>query len=187
MHCSSCEPLLDRYVEGTLAPRRMIEIRRHVESCESCRGLLDELNVVDALLFTARSPELPVNFTFAVMAEVGAMPPPRRIHHPFWSFVAIYPAAAWVATIIAIAVTGANPARLLASAGAVLAQLGNAAGSFDATLAHNLSHSMPLLAAFGFGVLAIDAALAAAVAAIYFGVRPRVAAILGRAPGGLVQ
>lgn len=178
MRCSSCEPVLDRYLEGTLSARRMADVRAHLASCASCAAVMEELRVVDGLLFTTRAPELPQNFTFAVMAEVNGMRAPRPVQHSFWSFLAIYPAAAWVAAIVAIAVTRTNPAWLLASWSASLSRLAAAAGSFNASFTHDLSPSMPTLAAFGFGVLAIDAALAAAVVALYFGVRPRVAALL---------
>src|SRR5579864_7491755 len=63
VRCSSCEPLLDRYVEGTLLPRTMAQVRTHVRDCDACRELLDELKAVDGLLFTTRVPELPQNFT----------------------------------------------------------------------------------------------------------------------------
>jgi predicted anti-sigma-YlaC factor YlaD len=42
MRCSACEPLLDRYVEGTLKPPQMIAISAHLPECESCRALLEE-------------------------------------------------------------------------------------------------------------------------------------------------
>ena len=56
VHCSSCEPLLDRYFEGTLSPRRM---RRSASTakCTHCEALLDEVNVIDALLETTQRPD----------------------------------------------------------------------------------------------------------------------------------
>ena len=50
MRCSSCEPLLDRYIEGTLKARQMLDITEHLSECADCRELLDELKVIDALL-----------------------------------------------------------------------------------------------------------------------------------------
>ncbi|MGA7570105.1 MAG: zf-HC2 domain-containing protein, partial [Candidatus Aquilonibacter sp.] len=69
MRCSSCEPLLDRYIEGTLTPREMTRVTAHLHACPHCESLLTELRVVDALLATTAPMELAPNFTFAVMAE----------------------------------------------------------------------------------------------------------------------
>ncbi|MFN2450466.1 MAG: anti-sigma factor [Candidatus Baltobacteraceae bacterium] len=172
MHCSSCEPLLDRYLEATLTPRRMAQVGAHVAQCAHCRALLQEVKIIDALLFTTRVPELPHNFTFAVMADVQAMPAVRAPAHRLWSFLAIYSAAAWLAVILGIALTGTNPAALLAAAGRQLQHLSAQGGALFALL----PHTSPALATFGFGVLAMDAVLAGLVAALYFGVRPRLAA-----------
>lgn len=181
MRCSSCEPLIDRYVEATLSPRRMIEVGKHLRECASCAAILEELKVVDALLATTRVPELPENFTFAVMAETGSMPAPRARQHPIWSFLALYLAAAWVASVLGIAFSGASPAALLSRLWSTLAGAGTAASVLSAGASHGLTHSTPTLAAFGAGVLVIDAALAAAVALVYFVVRPRLAARLASA------
>ena len=83
MRCSSCEPLLDRYLEGTLTPRGMIDTAAHIKSCGACARLVDEVKVVDALLFTTDVPELPANFTFAVMAEARSLPAPKPLRHRF--------------------------------------------------------------------------------------------------------
>ena len=82
MRCSACEPLLDRYVEGTLKPPQMIAITAHLRDCESCRALLEELRAVDGLFATTPVMDLPQNFTFAVMAEARALPAPRAPHRP---------------------------------------------------------------------------------------------------------
>ena len=174
MHCSSCEPLLDRYLEGTLPARRMADIRAHIASCEHCRALLDEVKVVDALLFTTKVPDLPHNFTFAVMAEVQSMPAVRASSHRVWSFLAIYSAAAWVAAILALAFTGTSPQAVLGLAATALTGI---AGQIGGALA-GAPHPTPALATFGFGVLALDAVLAALVGVLYFGVRPRLASAI---------
>jgi anti-sigma factor RsiW len=182
VRCSSCEPLLDRYVEGTLSPRRMIDVAQHLRTCESCRELIEELKVVDALLFTTTVPELPENFTFAVMAETNSMPAPRARQHPVWSFLVLYSAAAWVAAAMAMAFTGTSPRSVLALMWSALSRAGSAAGTAAASAAHGLSGTTPTLAAFGAGVLVLDAAVACAVAIVYFVVRPRLAARLASAP-----
>jgi anti-sigma factor RsiW len=170
--------LLDRYIEGTLKPAQMRAISEHLRSCEHCRALLDEVNVIDGLLATARVPELPQNFTFAVMAEVNSMPAPRVRQHPVWSFLALYSAAVWAAAVAGMVLTGTTPRMVYAAMDATLGKLGIASATFSSSLSHGLTHAMPGLAAFGFGVLVIDIAIACAFALLYFVVRPRLAAAL---------
>lgn len=185
VRCSSCEPLLDRYIEGTLTPRQMIDIGKHVNACADCRALLDELKVVDGLLFTTEVPHLPENFTFAVMAEVGAMPAPPARAHPIWSFLALYSAAAWVAAVAGMALSGISPKTVFTVIASELGKAGSLLGGVAAGVSHSLSHTVPALAAFGFGVLIIDIAIAGAFALLYFVVRPRVIARLASAPEAL--
>jgi anti-sigma factor RsiW len=185
VRCSSCEPLLDRYLEGTLKPREMIAVSAHLKNCESCRELLEELKVVDGLLATTGLPELPQNFTFAVMAEVRTLPAPRARQHPVWSFLALYSVAAWVAAVLAMALTGTPPASALGAISSALARIGVFSGSVSAGVSHGLSHVVPTLAAFGAGVLLIDFAIAGAFALLYFVIRPRVAARLASVPESL--
>lgn len=182
MRCSSCEPLLDRYIEGTLKPPEMIAVSAHLRQCESCRELLEELKAVDGLLATTAAGELPHNFTFAVMAEVRTLPAPRARQHPVWSFLAVYSAAAWVAAVVAMALTGTHPATVFGAVSSALARLGLVSGSISAGIAHSLSGITPMLAAFGAGVLVIDFAVAGAFALLYFVIRPRVAARLASYP-----
>jgi anti-sigma factor RsiW len=185
VRCSSCEPLLDRYVEGTLKPRQMIDISAHLRTCDSCRDLLEELKNIDGLLATTRVPELPMNFTFAVMAEVSGMPAPRAREHPVWSFLVLYSAAAWVATVLAMVFTRTTPREVLAAISSALSHAGFVSGAVSANVSHGFSHFVPTLAAFGAGVLVIDVAIACAFALLYFVVRPRVAARLASVPESL--
>jgi anti-sigma factor RsiW len=181
VRCSSCELLLDRYLEGTLTPRQMIDVAAHVRDCANCRELLEEVKVVDGLLFTTGVPELPENFTFAVMAEVNSLPAPHARAHPVWSFLVLYSAAAWVATVVAMAITRTSPAVVFEFIGRALTNAGAASGGFAASVSSALTHSTAL-AAFGFGALLIDAVLAAAFAVLYFVVRPRLVARFASAP-----
>ncbi|HEX5275365.1 MAG TPA: zf-HC2 domain-containing protein [Candidatus Rubrimentiphilum sp.] len=177
MRCSSCEPLLDRYLEGTLSPREMIDTTAHIGSCAACARLLEEVKVVDALLFTTDVPDLPNNFTFAVMAETSSMPAPQPHKHRLWSFFALYLTAAWIAALAVFAVSGASLPKIGA---AVAAAFGGVAQSFAGGAA-GIAHGAPVLATFGAGVLSVDLTLAAAGAAIYFLIRPRLAAHLASA------
>ena len=182
MRCSSCEPLLDRYIEGTLTPRQMLDVAAHLRECASCRELLDEVKAVDALLFTTQVPDLPENFTFAVMAEARTMPAPRARQHPLWSFLALYSAAAWVAAVLAMLLTGTSPRAVVAVVSTALARVGLLSSAVSSSASHGLSHITPTLAAFGAGVLVIDVAIGCAFALLYFVIRPRVAARLASIP-----
>ncbi len=185
MRCSSCEPLLDRYIEGTLKPREMIAITAHLRACASCRELLEEVKAVDGLLATTRVPELPENFTFALMAEARTMPAPRARQHPVWSFLVLYSAAAWVASVVAMVLTGTAPSVVIGGLSSALARGGLFSEALSANVSHGLAHLTPTLAAFGAGVLAIDFAIACAFALLYFVIRPRVAARLASIPESL--
>lgn len=178
MRCSSCEPLLDRYIECTLTPRQMRDVSSHLRECRSCSELLDEVRAVDGLLFTTSAADLPENFTFAVMAEVNSMPSPHARQHPVWSFLALYVAAAWVAAVLGIAYTGTSPGSLLSALYRALAAAGGSVGHLASAASHNMGQSTPALATFGIGLLTLDAAVAAAIALVYFIIRPRLAARL---------
>lgn len=175
MRCSSCEPLLDRYIEGTLTPRQMIDISEHIGDCSTCSALLEEVKVIDGLLATTVVSELPENFTFAVMAEVNALPAPRARQHPLWSFLVLYSTAAWVAVVAALALTHTSPRVVLGAIASALSPLGLASNAFAEYVSHGLSHTAPSLAAFGAVVLVIDIAIAIAFGVLYFIVRPRLA------------
>lgn len=182
MPCSSCEPLLDRYIEGTLKPRQMLDITAHIRECANCRELLDEVKIIDGLLSTTHVPELPENFTFALMAEVNAMPAPRARAHPLWSFLALYSAAAWVALVAGMAIARISPSAAFHFVVTALAKAGVASGAFAGAVSATLTHTTPALAAFGFGVLFLDIVIAAAFAVVYFVVRPRLAARFATVP-----
>lgn len=174
MHCSSCETLLDRYVEGSLRPRQMAEVGAHVKSCAACSALLEELKVVDGLLFTTRVPDLPPNFTFAVMAEANTMPVPKAPPTRVWSFLALYLTAAWAMAVIWVSTTGVDPRTLAEAAVLQGNRFVSAVGSLSVP-GHALAQS-PLLVATGLVVLALDVALAAAAIVFFTLVRPRLAA-----------
>ncbi|HYL26431.1 MAG TPA: zf-HC2 domain-containing protein, partial [Candidatus Nitrosotalea sp.] len=95
MRCSSCEPELDSYLEGTLSPREAAAVAAHVRACRSCDALLGELRVIDALLETARVPGVAARFTDAVVSATQQTPvrKPRRL--PFGAGLLLYVAIAW--------------------------------------------------------------------------------------------
>ena len=70
MRCSSCEPLLDRYVEGTLPPHNMARVAAHLRCVSALRGVARPSSASSMRLLATTAPvELAPNFTFAVMAE----------------------------------------------------------------------------------------------------------------------
>ena len=172
MRCSSCEPLLDQYIERTLSPRVMLRVAKHVHSCKACHALLHELRSVDGLLLGAKQPELPPNFTFAVMAEVRGMPHVRRARIPAWAVLGSYLVCAWIAVVAAIAVWGGRWPQIAATFGWVQ-HLGAFRGLSSAF--HTIAPATPIVAAGVTGVLVLDAALFIALFIFYRSVRPRLA------------
>jgi anti-sigma factor RsiW len=172
MRCSSCEPLLDQYIERTLAPRVMLRVAKHVHACKACHALLHELRSVDGLLLGAKQPELPPNFTFAVMAEVRGMPKTVRRRIPAWAVLCGYLVGAWVGVVAAIAVWGGRWPQIAATFGS-LQQFGAFRGLANAF--HALAPATPIVAAGVASVLTLDAALFIALFVFYRSVRPRLA------------
>lgn len=156
----------------------MADVAAHLRNCEACRALLDELKAVDGLLFTTRVADLPHNFTFAVMAEVNGLPAPRARQHPVWSFLVLYSAAAWVAAVAGMAISGVSPASILGFIASLVTHAGIVSSAAAADVSRGFSHTIPTLAAFSAGVLILDVAIAAAFAVLYSVLRPRLAARL---------
>ncbi len=181
MRCSACEPLLDRYLEGSLAPRALRAATRHLQACSHCTALLAELKVVDALLLTAREPMLEPGFTRAAMAEVASLQPPRAPQHPLWSFLTLYVAAAWVGVALWIALSGGALRHAVPRASAAAAHAAGVLAAVAGAPQHALAHGTSFAVAFGVGVLLADLALALGVALVYGVVRPRLAARLATA------
>jgi hypothetical protein len=180
MRCSWSERLLDRYVECTLNPRTMHEVATHVASCANCAALLTELRVVDALLETTKSPELPINFTFAVMADVRIAVAPRVRRFAWWVVAVAYLALAWVVgLVIALDSDGATRARL-AQAFVPLTTDWNALLSAFVGTSRALGGGNPLVTGVGFAILVSDILALTAILYFYRNLRPRLAAHLAR-------
>lgn len=96
MSCSSAEVLFEGYLDNALTPAQRARLLSHLGGCGSCKGILDELRVVDALLVSPRVVELPQNFTFATMAEVRSMPRPHLSHAPVFAYLVSFLVAAWL-------------------------------------------------------------------------------------------
>ena len=96
MSCNSSEALFEAYLDNTLAPAKRARLLAHLRGCGRCTGVLEELRVVDALLVSPRTIELPENFTFATMAEVRALPRPHVSRAPVVAYLVSYLVAAWL-------------------------------------------------------------------------------------------
>lgn len=175
MRCSLCEPLLDRYVEGTLTPREMALVKTHLQTCSHCESLLAELRVVDALLATTKPVELAPNFTFAVMAEVHTVPRSAKRSFSIWGALALYVVAAWIGVSGIYAALGgrlpyldAMRHAIAATSAQTLAALSGAAQGFEP--------ATPFVVGFVFAVLLVDALLVAGTIYFYRAARCRLAA-----------
>lgn len=179
MRCSSCEQHLDRYVEGTLAARQMLAMASHLQRCDSCTTLMQELRVIDALLATTQPVELPPNFSFAVMAEVRGITvhQPRRV--PIWALVFVYLVGAWTVIAGSYAIFGTRAPLVANSAGALLSVAREGLATISG-IAHDLGASSPLVVASVFAVLLIDAMLAGCLIFYRRSIHPRLAAALNR-------
>jgi len=175
MRCSSCEPLLDQYLDRVLSHRSMLHVAKHLHSCKTCQALLHELRSVDGLLLGAKPPLLPPNFTFAVMAEVRSQPATRRRRVPAWAVVSAYLACAWVAVGAAIAIRGGRWPEV-ATALVSVQHLGAWRGAGN--VLHAVAPATPFVAAGVAAILVLDAALFIALFVFYRSVRPRLAAHL---------
>lgn len=179
MRCSSCESLLDRYLEATLPPRQMASVRLHLRTCDACASLLTELRIVDALLETTKSPDIAPNFTFAVMAEVNAMPAPHARRISPWSLLTFYLVAAWIALSGAYAAFGSHVPGIVSGVGAASGILRDAFVTMTSIL-HGLGPAAPITIAVVSFVLFLDALLVGGVIYFYRSVHPHLATVLAR-------
>jgi len=178
VRCSSCEPLLDAYLESALRARRMLDVAGHLHACPHCSALLDELRVIDALLATARPPGgVGENFTASVVSATPAAPPhaPRSI--PLWLPVLVYLAVAWPIAGLALMRFGGPTVSL----GALLAWSQRVGAAIGAAT-HALAPATPGAAATVTAVLLADLLVLGAMLYGYRRMRPRLALYLARGP-----
>lgn len=179
MRCSSCEPLLDRYLEATLPPQRMAAVAAHLTACDACASLLGELRVVDGLLETTTQAELAPNFTFAVMAELHGVPvrTPRRFS--FFAVLAFYLVGAWIGVTTLYAAFGGHVPQLVHAIGS-FASIGGQTAATVSGIVHAFAPATPIAILVVGIVLLADLLLAAAAIYVHRAVRPRLAAVLSR-------
>jgi hypothetical protein len=77
-HCRTVEEKLPVYLEGAGPEGERREIEKHLEACENCRAVLQDLKKTGALLAALEEKEPPPWFTQQVMARVKEEAQPRR-------------------------------------------------------------------------------------------------------------
>jgi len=173
MRCSSFEPYFDAYVEGELSPVLRARIAQHVATCESCRSLLEEFRVIDALLLAPRQLEPQPNFTFKVMAEVRSLPRPHAHRSAPLPILAAYVVFAWVAIGTFLVFGGAAARAMLAALGAAFGHAGASAAALALAVQHLFGRqAFDITAAMG-AVLGLDLLFAAVAAVLYTALRAR--------------
>lgn len=179
MRCSSCKPLLDRYAEGSLTMQQLARISAHLSGCGECSAVLEELKVVDGLLATMSAPPAPpLNFTFAVMAEVRPLPIPAVPRTNVFALAGAYTLVAWAIIALWLQLSGVGVAGALTLLAEFAAQTAGSAHALTAAVSGVFGSGTPQVTAFVLTVLALDAAVGIGIAIVYFVVRPRLAARL---------
>jgi hypothetical protein len=173
MNCSSAEALFDPFLDGELAAAQHGGLVAHVDRCADCRGVLEELRVVDALLIQPRHVELAPNFTFATMAEARALRAPQPDRPPIRAYLVSYLAGAWLMAGAGLLLA---PQMMHALAGTTLdiaRSIADAVGGLGAVIARLFDRDGNVLTALLGGLLVLDAVLVAAFGFALKYVRPR--------------
>jgi predicted anti-sigma-YlaC factor YlaD len=175
MSCSSAEAFFEAFLDGKLTEAQRAGLLAHVDGCAACRGVLEELRVVDGLLNTPREVPLAPNFTFATMAETRAMCSPTHHQAPIRAYVVSYLAGAW---LIAAAALLFAPQTMHALSGTVLdlaRSIAEAIGGFGSMIARWLARGGNVLPALLGALLALDVLLVTVFGFALKYMRPRLA------------
>ncbi len=175
MSCSSSEALFEHYLDDTLLPAQRAWLLKHVNGCGRCKGVLEELRVVDALLVSPRAVELPVNFTFATMAEVRSLPRPHASSNPFvLAYLVSYLIAMWLFAGAGFLLAGNVMRALGETALDASAQLTRSVGAIGHAGARVAGDFGSLTAFVGAAIL-LDVGFVVALVVCFAVVRPRLA------------
>ena len=174
MSCNSSEALFEGYLDNTLLPAQRARLLAHLSGCGRCKGVLDELRVVDALLGAPRAVELPQNFTFVTMAEVRSLPHPHVSSAPVYAYLVSYLVAAWLLIGAGFLLNGSAMRAFGETALDVSAQLARTFGIVGHAGVRIFDH-LGSLGTFLGAALVFDAAVALALVVGYTVVRPRLA------------
>ncbi len=174
MSCNSCEALFESYLDNTLLPAQRARLFDHLRRCGRCKGVLEELRVVDALLAAPREVQLPGNFTFAAMAEVRSLPRPHVSSAPVVAYVVSYLTAAWLLIGAGFLLASTAMRTFGETALDASAELTHTFGIVGRAGAHLLGDFGSLGTLFG-AVILLDVAVATALVVAFTVVRPRLA------------
>lgn len=175
MSCSSSEALFEAYLDDTLVPAQRAKLLRHLSGCGRCKGVLDELRVVDALLAGPRQVELPPNFTFATLAEVRSLPRPHVSSQGFVAaYLVSYLVAAWLLVGAGFLLAGSAMRALGETALDTSAQLVHTFGAIGSAGAR-VAGDFGSLTAFLGAAIVLDVAVVLALVVGFTVVRPRLA------------
>jgi anti-sigma factor RsiW len=175
VNCSWCEDRFERFLDGLLTAAEAARLRRHVDACDPCRDLLEELRVVDALLLEPRSVELPPNFTFATLTCVRAMAQPQVRRAPVAASLVSYVVGAWSLAGAAFLIA---PNAVLAAGETARDTARNvlvAAGGIGHVAAHLGDRVVPASWTVAGGIVIADGLLLIALGAALRIARPRIA------------
>jgi anti-sigma factor RsiW len=175
VRCSSCEPLLDAYLEASLRPFESRTVTAHLRGCRSCTALLGELRIVDALLATARPPGVAADFTAAVVSATRETPTHAKPRMPLGIALLLYLGVAW--TLALVAALRLNDVSAMASS--LMAMATRDLAAIDAAV-RALAPATPVAAAAVTAVLLIDVLLLVALFYGYRRVRPILSLYLSR-------
>jgi anti-sigma factor RsiW len=175
VNCEQCRERFERFLDGLVTAVERARMDAHVDACAACRGLLEELRVVDALLRDPRAIELPADFTAATMAEVHALTPSPARRVPLAASLVSYVVAAWALAGAAFLIA---PASVL-SAGKTSLAVANTVLVAVAGIGHVVVHlgdrgDVRSWTTFAGGVAIADGLLLVAIGAALRAARPRI-------------
>jgi len=78
MDCVSCREVIQRYIDGELDDRQVVEFQRHLSLCGDCAAELQGIAAARAVLHATREvkADVPAGFADRVMTALEARPEP---------------------------------------------------------------------------------------------------------------
>jgi len=180
MRCSLCELQLAALLDDALPPAERAEMLVHLEGCERCRAILDELRCVDALLLMPRRIVPKDTFTNRIMEGVGTLAPPRVARPSATGILVTYLVFAWVIIGAWWFIAGRSAGETFAWAGSALGGYGAALTSLSTATTELFGTETSGVTAVLSAIVAVDAVAAVALGIAYAASRPRFAKRLAR-------
>lgn len=98
MNCKEALPLIHEYLDGGLHGTEAKSLKEHLISCPACRGRMNELEKVEAMIQAWPKPQVSPGLTERVMQSL----PPVKAPKPWWRWVRTHPAASVAAVFILV-------------------------------------------------------------------------------------